>query len=184
MIPPWVFPALLGLVIAAIGLAAMPTIWRALRGTVWYARGLRAYRRGALDRAQAAWLRTLEIIPWHPSAHYNLGVLHAKAGRLDQAIAEYEQAVDLNPRLGKAYFHLGNAHMAREEYRQAARAYEAATQTPRGHLGSHLKLGILYEQYLLDDKKALYHLTRFVHLGGMEPAVFQKIRQLQDKLGK
>lgn len=182
MIPMWVFLLLLALVLAAMGVTALPTVWRVLRGTMWYARGLRAYRRGALDRAQAAWLRTLEIVPWHPSAHYNLGVLNAKAGRVDEAIGEYEKAVELNPRLAKAHFNLGNAYLRLTEYRKAARAYEAATLTPRGHLASHLQLGLLYQQELLDDRKALYHFTEYLRLGGTDQRVLANIRKVQEKM--
>jgi tetratricopeptide (TPR) repeat protein len=180
--PPWIIPALLGAVAALIVIVALPTVWRTLRGTVWYAQGLTAYRQGRLERAEALWRRTLEITPWHPSAHYNLGVLYAKVGRTEEAIAEYEKAVELNPRLAKAYFNLGNAYLSHEEYRKAARAYEAATQTPKGHLRSHLNLGILYQQHLLEDRKALHHFTEYLRRGGTDPRVLNNIRQLQQKL--
>jgi len=182
MLPTSVFLILVAVAVAAVCVAVLPNAVRALRGTVWYARGLRAYRREQPDRALAAWRRAVEIVPWHPSVHYNLGVLHAKAGRLDDAIAEYERAVELNPRLTKAYFNLGNACMAREEYRRAARAYEAATNTPRGHARSHLNLGILYQQHLLDDRKALHHFIAYLRLGGSDQRVLNNIRRLQEKL--
>jgi tetratricopeptide (TPR) repeat protein len=184
MLPTWAFVILLGVVAAAAIAGALPSALRALRGTVWYARGLRAYRREQYDRALAAWHRAVEIVPWHPSAHYNLGVLHAKSGRLDEAIAEYERAVELNPRSAKAYFNLGNACLANAEYRRAARAYEAATRTPRGHARSHFNLGILYQQRLLDDDKALYHFTEYLRQGGTDQRVLNNIRQLQEKLAR
>ena len=152
----WAFLIAAGVIVVALVVAAAPTIVRVIRGTVWYVRGLRAYRRQDLDRALRAWTRTIEIVPWHPSAHYNLGVLHGKAGRTDEAIQEYERAIELNSRLGKAHFNLGNAYMAKEEYRRAAQAYEAASHTRRCQLRSHLNLGILYQQHLLEDRKALY----------------------------
>ena len=175
---------LLGVVIVAMVVVALPIALRALRGTVWYARGLRAYRREQYERALAAWHRAVEIVPWHPSVHYNIAVVHARAGRLDDAIAEYERAVELNPRLAKAYFNLGNAYLAKEEYRRAARAYEAATRTPRGHARSHFNLGILYQQHLLDDRKALYHFTEYLRQGGTDQRVLNNIRQLQKRLAR
>jgi len=184
MLTGWVLLALLAAVVMVMVVVALPTVLRALRGTVWYARGLRAYRREQYDRALAAWHRALEIVPWHPSAHYNIGVVYAKAGRLDDAIAEYEQAVELNPRLAKAYFNLGNAYLAKEEFRQAARAYQAATKTPRGHPRSHFNLGILYQQHLLEDRKALFHFTEYLRQGGTDQRVLNNIRRLQEKLAK
>ena len=184
MLPTWLFLLLVGAVLLVTLVAAAPTICRAARASWWYARGLHAYRRGRYQRALAAWQRVVDIAPWHPSAHYNLGVLHSKAGRLDQAIAAYKQAVELNPRMAKAYFNLGNAYLAREEYRLAAQAYEAATRTPRGHARSHLNLGILYQQHLLDDRKALYHFTEYLRLGGKDRRVVNNILQLRRKLGQ
>lgn len=184
MLPTAVFLALLGLVLLVAGGLLLPTLVRTLRGVVWYARGLRAYRRGRYDRALTAWSRAVEIFPWYPSAHYNLGVLHSKAGRIDEAIAAYRKAVELNPKLAKAYFNLGNAYLAKGEYRRAAQAYEAATKTPKGHLRSHLNLGVIYQQHLLDNRKALYHFTQYIRLGGTDRRVLNNIRLLREELGE
>jgi len=173
---------LLAGVIVALVIAALPALFRALRGSVWYARGLRAYRREDYDRARQAWERAVAIVPWYASAHYNLGVLHAKHGRTEEAVAAYEHAIEHNPNLAKAHFNLGNACMALEEYRKAAAAYQAATETSRGHVRSHLSLGLLYQEVLLDDRKALHHLTEYVRLGGTDLRVLANIHDLQQKV--
>jgi tetratricopeptide (TPR) repeat protein len=49
------------------------------------------------DRAIAAYQRAIELDPVAPSAHYNVGLIHAERGDWEQAIDWFEAAVRANP---------------------------------------------------------------------------------------
>lgn len=60
----------------------------------------------ALDAAEDAYLRALELVPESSIAHYNYGVALEKMGRVDEAIAHYRRALAIEPQFRAAHSNL------------------------------------------------------------------------------
>ncbi|MCX5686546.1 MAG: tetratricopeptide repeat protein [Candidatus Omnitrophica bacterium] len=60
----------------------------------------------------------------------------------------------------KLYVELGDAYTKSKLYKSAMNAYENALQANPNNSDAHFKLGLLYEHYLGDTQKAIYHLKR------------------------
>jgi tetratricopeptide (TPR) repeat protein len=69
------------------------------------------------DRAIAAYKRAIELDPIAPSAHYNVGLIHAERGDWDQAVDWFEAAVRANPRDEDARYWLEKARKAYSQHR-------------------------------------------------------------------
>ncbi len=69
------------------------------------------------DKAIAAYQRAIELDPVAPSAHYNVGLIHAERKDWEKAIQWFEAAVRANPRDKDARLWLKRARQAYEEER-------------------------------------------------------------------
>jgi tetratricopeptide (TPR) repeat protein len=78
------------------------------------------------DRAIAAYKRAIELDPVAPSAHYNVGLIHAERKEWEEAIDWFEAAVRANP-LDKD---------ARLWLKRAREAYEQSQSEAAGEEGS------------------------------------------------
>ncbi len=78
------------------------------------------------ERAIAAYKRAIELDPVAPSAHYNVGLIHAERKEWEEAIDWFEAAVRANPQDMDARLWLQRAREAHEQARQAADEQEAA----------------------------------------------------------
>ena len=74
------------------------------------------------DRAIAAYERAIELDPVAPSAHYNVGLIHAERKDWEQAIQWFEAAVRANPLDKDARLWLERARKAYAESQQAGDA--------------------------------------------------------------
>jgi tetratricopeptide (TPR) repeat protein len=81
---------------------------------------------GALDEAEAAYRRSLELMPEDPWTHLYLGNLHYARQQYEQALSEFVLGRNLAPDLGisyvciaDAYACLGRSVMAGKYYRKA-----------------------------------------------------------------
>ena len=66
------------------------------------------------DRAIEAYKQALRIDPVAPSAHYNIGLIHAERQDWDQAIQWFQEAVRANPADEDARWRLEQAKKAKE----------------------------------------------------------------------
>ena len=67
------------------------------------------------DRAIEAYKKAIELDPVAPSAHYNVGLIHAERKDWDEAIRWFEDAIRANPADKDARWWLAKAKKAREE---------------------------------------------------------------------
>jgi len=103
---------------------------------------------GALERADAASRRALELAPDSPEAHVSRGNVLATSGRRDEAEAEFETALRLGPRLfdacylyARACFAQGKLEKAVELYRRAEEVNPLDYQAPLLVAQSYDRLG-------------------------------------------
>ncbi len=67
------------------------------------------------DRAIEAYKQALRIDPVAPSAHYNIGLIHAERQEWDQAIRWFQEAIRANPADDDARWRLEQAKKAKKE---------------------------------------------------------------------
>jgi len=79
------------------------------------------------DKAIAAYQRAIELDPIAPSAHYNVGLIHAERKDWEQAIQWFEAAVQANPLDKDARLWLKRAREAYESEQRAAGDSEEAS---------------------------------------------------------
>ncbi len=77
----------------------MPGIYEALGSLYW--------KTADMDKAEAAFLRELEIDPRNTLALYKLGSIRVERGKPEQGLPMLEQAIQQNPAEVDAYYYLG-----------------------------------------------------------------------------
>lgn len=130
--------------------------------------GLRAQRRGDLERAIRFYRRSLEVFPT-PEGYTHLGWAYSQQGRFDEAIAQCLKAIALDPDYGTPYNDIGAYLMEQGRLDEAIPWLERATAARRYDAPSFpwMNLGRLWEhkgewQRALDCyKKAMEKDSRF-----------------------
>jgi tetratricopeptide (TPR) repeat protein len=117
----------------------------------------------AVDAAEAAYRKALELDAAHPDAHLNLGRLLHEGGRLDEAEAHYRAAVAADPGSARAYYNLGVALEDLGRVDEAMAAYREALRLDEALATAHFNLSRLCEARG-DEAEALGHLLAYKRL--------------------
>ena len=72
-------------------------------------RGVKLYKEGELESAEAAFRKAIELDSEFAEAYANLGSLLANQNNLSEAISQFENAVRLRPELAVLHYQLGVA---------------------------------------------------------------------------
>lgn len=104
-------------------------------------KALAHHQAGALDSAEAAYRRVLEISPAHPDALRLLGVLRYQSGQLDEAVTLLRRAVEVAPDHLDALCNLGLVLTARGDHADAEAALRRAIAIDPGMAAAHGTLG-------------------------------------------
>lgn len=80
-------------------------------------------RLGQLDRAQALYLRALELSPTSDTIHVNLGTLFIQRHEWDQARTRFARAAEINPQSSRAHCGLGLIALATGRLVEAKAAF-------------------------------------------------------------
>ncbi len=115
------------------------------------------------EDAPAAYLRALELDPYHSDAHVNIGRLLQEAGDYLAAQDHYEQALDTDPDNLLATFNLGTLLEDMGRIDEAISVYKQASSFP----DAHYNLSRLYE-LVGQHADALRHLKAYRSL--IDPA--------------
>jgi tetratricopeptide (TPR) repeat protein len=133
-----------------------------------YGEGEAADLAGDVVKAEAMYLKAIELDPTLCDAMDNLGAVYRRAGRVDDAIALYRRSLELAPSNPVALQNLGLALSIQEKYAEAAEQYgkliELHPDNPEGHYG----LGLLILHHsdetvaaigLLEEAERLYQAS-------------------------
>ncbi len=80
---------------------------------------------GKLEKAIAAYQKSIGIKPDFDQAHYNLGVAYQNSGEFEKAQQSYEQTIALNPNYGMARYNLGRVYVVNSEVKGALAQHAA-----------------------------------------------------------
>ncbi len=108
------------------------------------------------EDAPAAYLRALELDPYHSDAHVNIGRLMQEAGEYHVAEEHYHKAMDAEPDNVLAAFNLGTLLEDVGRIQDAIGAYKKATS----FADAHYNLSRLYE-LVGEHSEALKHLKTY-----------------------
>lgn len=97
-------------------------------------------------RAFEAYLRAVELNPFHVEAYNNLGILYQEVGDLDKAVQYFRKALGADPNYEKAYNNLGVVLIRQGKLEEAADAFERALTLNPKNLGSYTNLGVIYRR--------------------------------------
>jgi Flp pilus assembly protein TadD len=137
---------------------------------------------GRTAEAEKGFLALTKSHPELGGPHANLGIVYRQTGRPEQAITELEQAVHCNPQQPVFWNQLGIAYRQQGQFAKAREAYEHAIALDPGYPAPILNLGILFDLYLWDGKRALELYDRYLTLTpGGDPKVTKWVADLNNR---
>jgi tetratricopeptide (TPR) repeat protein len=119
---------------------------------------------GRLDEAERGFLALTKSNPELGGPHANLGVVYRQKKKLEESLAALERAVQANPKQPVFFNQLGIAYRMAGKFTKAREAYEKAIALDPNYALAHLNLGILFDVYLWDGKRALELYDRYLAL--------------------
>jgi Flp pilus assembly protein TadD len=125
---------------------------------------LKALHEGRTAEAEKGFLALTKSNPDLGGPHANLGIIYRQTDRNEQAIAELELAVKCNRQQPVFWNQLGIAYRQQGQFAKARDAYEHAIAIDPGYPAPTLNLGILFDLYLWDGKRALELYDRYLTL--------------------
>jgi len=147
-----------------------------------YEAALQLMRENQLEAAEKALGALIVQRPELGGPHANLGIVLRRTDRMDKAVAELETAVKCNPRQPVFWNQLGITYRLQGQIGKAREAYEHAIEIDPGYPSPILNLGILFDLYLWDSKRALELYDRYLALTpGGDPKVTKWIADLNHR---
>lgn len=122
----------------------------------------RAMRAGRMDDAERGFKSLVQFHPELGGPHANLGLIYRQAGKLPEAVAALEQATKASPRQPVYFNQLGITYRLQGQFAKAREAYERAIDLDGNYAAAVLNLGVLYDLYLWDPKRAAEHYDRYL----------------------
>jgi len=142
---------------------------------------LRALQQGRSAEAERGFLALTKSHPELGGPHANLGIIYRRADKLAQAVSELEFAVRDNPLQPLYWNQLGIAYRQQGQFAKAREAYERAIALDPNYATANLNLGILFDLYLWDGKRALELYDRYLTLSGGDEKVSKWVADLKNR---
>jgi serine/threonine-protein kinase len=98
----------------------------------------------AVELAQKACRRAIELNDLLAPVHVTLGLVHDGMGKADEALADFQRALDLEPGNAAALTGLAQAYAAKGQLAQAEATYQKAIDRKPGYWGGYSRLGAFY----------------------------------------
>jgi len=107
---------------------------------------------GNVEKALAAYNKSLKIDPNNFYSHHNLGKVYIMQGRLSKAINEFTMAIKLNPGQWETFYNLGLAHMRSGQFSDGEKALLFAKNLAPQKSQIYFSLGNIYQNMELFEK--------------------------------
>lgn len=115
------------------------------------------------DRAEAAYLRAIQLDPTLGHALTNLGNLRFRRGDAAQSESLYKRALAIDPEQPEAYYNLGYIASERGEHAEARSCFEAAVKSDPAFADAHFNLASTLEA-MGESKTARTHWQTYLEL--------------------
>ena len=139
-----------------------------------------ALQQGHFEEAERGFLELVRSNPELGGPHANLGIIYRHAGKLAQAASELETAVHSNPQQPVFWNQLGITYREQGQFSKAREAYEKAIAIDPSYSAPYLNLGILFDLYLWDGKRALELYDQYLAQSpGGDPTVTKWVADLK-----
>jgi TolB-like protein len=134
-------------------------------------------RRKAIDEAESAARRALELDPDDRSAHSSLGAAFAYQGRFEEALGALERQMALNPNLALAHQWTGIVHILMGNARLAVRPLETAVElSPRDpRMPTFMRDLALAHLHMEQNSQGLILAERSVHVPRPWPRSYETL---------
>jgi len=108
--------------------------------------GTLALKAKRLERATAAFKKSISGEVRYAEAHNNLGIAYERTGKYEEAVIQYKLATDLNSTLVSAYMNMGNTRLKQKRYKGAIQSYRQVKKLRPDFALTHYNLGVAYFQ--------------------------------------
>lgn len=132
-------------------------------------------RLGQWREAIAAYRRALKHEPADYKARTAMGVAQMARGELTTAEETFIAASQHNPKAPQPYYARAVLYAAGLAPTRAAAFLEAAVHRDRDPVRAHRAAGILYQDVLEDDRRAVRHFQAHINQGGRDPDVIARL---------
>ncbi len=147
-----------------------------------YDAAVRALNEGKFQDAESRFATLALAYPYLGGPHANLGLIYRHTQRAERAIAELELAVKCNEQQPVYWNQLGVAYREQGQFEKARAAYEKAIALDPNYAVPELNLGILFDIYLWDAKRALELYDRYLALTpGGDPMVAKWVADIKNR---
>jgi len=164
-----------GAVAGEVAPAVNPEAQRAFDASV------RALEQGRTAEAERGFLALTKTNPELGGPHANLGMIYRRADKNAQAVSELEFAVRDSPQQPVYWNQLGIAYRQQGQFDKARQAYQQAIALDPNYASANLNLGILFDLYLWDSKRALELYDRYLTLSGGDEKVNKWVVDLKNR---
>ncbi|MEN8149839.1 MAG: tetratricopeptide repeat protein [Planctomycetota bacterium] len=148
----------------------------------WNNLGLDQNYLGKTPKAVRSFQKAVKLDPENLEFQLNLAYAFYDSKKYKDAAATFGDVVDLDPKMRTAWVGLGLSLKKMRKYAEAKDAFERALELNSEDADLHLMVGIIYDEQLKDDAKALEHYEAYVKLGGTDPNVSRWIEEKQEKV--
>ncbi len=148
-----------------------------------YADALRLMKDGRSADAAAAFKQLSLAYPQFAGPELNLGLLYLQGSLLPQAEEAFKAALERNPASAVAGNELGIVERKLGKFAEAEAAYQRTIAAEPNYAPAYLNLGVLYDLYLGEPRKALEQFEHYIQLAGENKQVAGWVVELRKRVG-
>jgi len=153
------------------------------RAAQQYADALKLMKAGRAADAEREFKQLIVAYPEFAGPEVNLGLLYLRGSRLPEAEAAFKAALERNPASAVAGNELGIVERKLGKFTEAEAAYRRTMAAEPDYAPAYLNLGVLYDLYLAEPRKALEQFERYVQLAGENKQVAGWMAELRKRVG-
>jgi Flp pilus assembly protein TadD len=121
--------------------------------------------------------------PDYAGPEVNLGLLYGRASRFGDAEAAFKEALKRNPGDAIANDELGIVERKLGKFTEAEAAYQRTIALEPNYAPAYFNLGVLYDLYLGEPKKALEQFEHYLSVAGDNKQVSGWVIELRKRVG-
>lgn len=137
---------------------------------------------GHSAEAEREFERLAAAYPGSAASQLNLGILYLEAGRLLEAEGAFKGALERHPGNAVAGNELGIVERRLGKFAEAEAAYQRTIAAEPNYAPAYLNLGVLYDLYMGEPKKALEQFEHYLALAGDNKQVAGWVAELRKRV--